>query len=462
MPILGLTTKSDTPIETSQLGKAWKGKKKTQNRAGEDLKDKFRLEIPAPYDKVIMAKYGTMLPTELRVFFPHEETEKVFETWNDAVTVQGLQHRCNGERITKEVVTRTSYKAGKPYPKRHRQDCDRPCLKGPDEVICKQCVSTGYLKFYIRELFGVTGMQQVIVQTVTGINDVVGVTKQLRAFEEKYGSLSKSSIPSPYTWNYVPFVLRRVPKDISRPLYDSKAKTYKGGYGRGIAYPIVITEDPEWLEFWQNHMRRQMILQMVENGQAGLLQESDRAILQEMQSLELPMAQPQAQLPVAEVEQKAIAPAIAKTPEKPALEPSAEVPDAIAVEPTIDTFEAADQDANAEYQAEMLGRPSKDRIAAVNERIKLSREEMLELWEQTDQSLEEPEKTSEMIEFMLLRYAEGHMVRQSDAMKLIVRLQDDLGVVDEGLTELFVNELPNHIRPAAKERPTTFQGKGID
>ncbi|MEO0432848.1 MAG: hypothetical protein AAF151_14260 [Cyanobacteria bacterium J06656_5] len=197
MPIVGLTTPNDTPIETSQLGKAWKGKKKQANRAGEDLKDKFRLEVPAPYDKVIMAQYGSMLPTELRVFFPHGETDKVFETWNDAVTVQGLQHRCNGDRIMKEVVIKTGYRGGKPYPKRHRQDCDRACLKQPDEVICKQCVSTGYLKFYIRELFGIAGMQQVIVQTVTGINDVVGVTKQLRAFEEKYGSLSKSSIPIP-------------------------------------------------------------------------------------------------------------------------------------------------------------------------------------------------------------------------------------------------------------------------
>ncbi|NEZ55474.1 hypothetical protein [Adonisia turfae] len=461
MPILGLTTKADTPIETSQLGKAWKGKKKTQNRAGEDLKDKFRLEIPAPYDKVILAKYGTMLPTELRVFFPHEETEKVFETWNDAVTVQGLQHRCNGERITKEVVTKTGYRAGKPYPKRHRQDCDRPCLKGPDEVICKQCVSTGYLKFYIRELFGVTGMQQVIVQTVTGINDVVGVTKQLRAFEEKYGSLSKSSIPSPYTWNYVPFILRRVPKDISRPLYDSKAKAYKGGYGRGTAYPIVITEDPEWLEFWQNHMRRQMILQMVENGQAGLLQESDRKILQDMQSLELPMATVSGQLPVAEVEQKAIAPSTSNDPilqEMEVLEQKA-----IAAEPVVDTFEAADQDAAEAYREEMLSRTPNTRAGEVNRVLKFDADFLKDLWQQTDQSSgDDVQITSDYIELMLLAYAEQHMVQQRDATKLMVRLQDELGLVDEGLAEMFVSELPNHVRPAAKEQPETFNNVSID
>lgn len=462
MPIAGLTTKSDTKIETSQLGKAWKGAKKQQNRAGADLKDKFRLDIPPPFDQVIKAQYGTMEPTELRVFFPHQTTDEVFETWNDATTIQGLKHRCNGDLIIREVVTKTGYRGGKPYPKRCGQDCDRPCQKKPDEAICSECTSTGYLKFYIRELFGVAGMQQVIVQTVSGINDVVGVTKQLRGFEEKYGSLSKASIPSPLTFGYIPFVLRRVPKDISRPVYDGKAKKYTGGYTRGEAWPIKITEDEQWLSFWNTYLRKQMILQMAAQGQLALLQPEDYALYQEMSKLELPMVQPQAQLPVAEVEQKAIAPATTETSEQPALEPSAEVPDAIAVEPVVDTFAAADQDANAEYQAEMLGRPSKDRIAAVNEHTKLSREEMLELWEQTNQSLEEPEKTSEMIELMLLRFAEGHMVQQRDAMKLIVRLQDDLGVVDEGLTELFVNELPNHIRPAQKEQPTTFQGKGID
>lgn len=451
MPISGLTTSQDTPIETTQLGKAWKGKKKTSNRAGEDLKDKFRIELPAPYDKVFKAAYGSNLPTELRVFFPHGETEKVFETWNDSVTIQGLQHRCDGERIVREVVTKTSYRAGKPYPKRHRQDCDRPCQKKPDEVICGQCVSTGYLKFYIRELFGVAGMQSVIVQTVTGINDVVGVTKQLRAFEEKYGSLSKSSIPSPYTWNYIPFVLRRVAKDISRPLYDREAKAYKGGYGRATAYPIVITEDPQWLEFWQDHMRRQMILNMVKAGQAALLQPEDRAILQEMQSLELPMATAPEQLPMGDVEQKAISSSVPQLPEVEASEP------------TIDTFAEADQDAAAEYREVQLDREPRVRAGEVNKVLRLSPEALKDLWDSVDQSSgDDVAIASDYIELMLLHYGEQHMVRQADAMKLIVRLQDGLRLVDEGLAEMFVAELPNHVRPAAKEQPTTFNGVSID
>ena len=460
MPIHGLTDKGNTPVETSQLGKAWKGKKKTQNIAGEDLKDKFRIDVPPPFDGIIRAKYGTMQPTELRVFFPHAETDKVFETWNDAKTVQGQMKRCNGERIIQQVVLRTSYRGGKPYPKRCRETCDLPCSKKENEVICKDCVSTGYLKFYIRELFGVAGMQQVIVQTVTGINDVVGVTKQLRAFEEKYGSLSKSSIPSPATWNYVPFVLRRVPRDISRPLYNKEKKSYGGGYGRSTAWPIVITEDPEWLAFWQDHMRRQMILQMVEQGQVALLQPADLALYQQMSKLELPMASPQA-LPVAN-EQKAIASVQPETFEKPALLPNADAQETIAVEPVVDTFESANQEASEEYLESMLARGPKDRVDAVNESLQFDKELIEELWGQVNQKLDGISKTSELIEFMLLRYAEGHMVTQTDAMKLLVRLQDDLGVVDEDLAKVFVAELPNHIRPAQKSQAEQFNNVSID
>lgn len=453
MPISGLTDQRSTKVETNRLGSCWKGDKKKQNRAGKDLVDKFRLELPVPYDAAIKSAYGTTLPTEVRVFFPHDTTDEVFETWNDAFTAKGLAHRCDGENIVREVGLVDSYRGGKKYKKRSAENVSRPCLKKKGEAICSKCVSTGYLKFVIRELFPYAGMSQVVMQSLTGITDVIGVTKQLRALEERYGSLRQSPVPSPSTWNFIPFVLKRVPREIARPMMDTD-----GGYARTTAYPIVITEDPEWLKFWQEATQRAMILEMVRNGQAGLLQESDRKILQEIQSLELPMATVSGQLPVADVGQKAIAHSSSQL----SLEPAKQAPEAVLIEPAVDTFAAADQDANAVYQAEMLSRPSKERIAAVNEHTKLSREAMLELWGSADQSLEEPEKTSEMIELMLYRFAESHMVRVTDASKLVCRLQDELGVVDEGLAAMFVEELPNHIRPAAKEPATTFNGVSID
>lgn len=443
MPIAGMTDKLSTTVETNRLGSCWKGEKRKGKNIGKDLIDRFRLELPAPYNAAVMAAYGTTMPTEVRVFFPHHTTDEVFESWNDAFTAKGLAHRCDGENIVREVGLVDSYRGGKKYKKRSAENVSKPCLKQPGEAICKMCASTGYLKFVVRELFPYAGMSQVVVQSLTGITDVIGVTKQLRALEERYGSLRQSPVPSPSTWNHIPFLMKRIPREIARPMMNTD-----GGYARTTAYPIVITEDPEWLKFWQEATQKAMILEMVNNGQAGLLQESDRKILQEMQSISLPMAQPQA-LPVIDTP----VPAIAAVPQ-PVLKP--------ANEPTVDTAAIADEDAAADYRESMLGRPSTDRIAAVNELLKLPRETMLDLWGQTEEEVEEPPKTSLMIYLMLVHYAEQHMVKQNDAKQLIDSLQNSLGLVDEGLAEMFVAELPNQVAPAAKEQPTTFAGVSID
>lgn len=457
MPIAGVTDKLSTKVETNRLGSCHKGEKRKGKSIGKDLIDRFRLELPSPYDSAIKAAYGTTQPAEVRVFFPFHTTDECFETWNDAFSKKGLLHRCDGENIVREIGLVDSYRGGKKYKKRSAENCNKPCLKKEGEAICNMCTSTGYLNFVVRELFPYAGMSQVVSSQLTGITDVIGVTKQLRALEERYGSLRQSPVPSPSTWNHIPFVLKRVPREIARPMMDTD-----GGYARTTAYPIVITEDPDWLKFWQEATQRAMILEMVKTGQAGLLQESDRKVLQEMQSLELPMASPQA-LPVAEVEQKAIAPAIPETPGQPALGPSDEGEDAIGPEPVVDTFEAADQDASAEYQEEMLGREPRIRAGEVNKILKFDADDLKDLWGQTDQSSgDDAQITSDYIELMLIAYAEGHMVQQRDAVKLIAHLEASLNLVDEDLAKMFVQELPNHIRPAAKEEPTTFNGKGID
>ena len=67
-----------------------------------------------------------------------------------------------------------------------------------------------------------------------------------------------------------------------------------------------------------------------------------------------------------------------------------------------------------------------------------------------------------MIYLMLVHYAEQHMVKQNNAKQLIDALQTDLGLIDEGLAEMFMAELPNQIETAAVEPGTTFNGVGID
>ena len=136
-----MTDKLSTTVETNRLGSCWKGEKRKGKNIGKDLIDRFRLELPAPYNAAVMAAYGTTMPTEVRVFFPHHTTDEVFESWNDAFTAKGLAHRCDGENIVREVGLVDSYRGGKKYKKRSAENVSKPCLKQPGEAICKMCAA---------------------------------------------------------------------------------------------------------------------------------------------------------------------------------------------------------------------------------------------------------------------------------------------------------------------------------
>lgn len=425
MPIHGLTTNYE--VQTNRLGKVWKGEKRTANRAGKDLEDRFRLDLPEPYASAAKGAYGTLQPQRLQVFFPHDTTDEVFQTWNDAFTTQGLKHRCNGDRIVREVTLKKAYKGGKQYQKRVRTDCDKPCNRAPDETICKDCTSTGYLSFVVRELFGIMGFSQVISQTVTGINDVSGVWSQLKAFEQKYGSLRNSPVPSPSTYGFIPFVLSRVPREISRPIYDSGKKAYTGGYTRGLTYPIIITEDPAWLDHWQRVTQRQHILEMVQQGQQHLLMGDDLEVLQEMRQITIP-GSTQLHLPESQPDET-------QQPALPAFEP-------------VDTEAVAEDnhlvdEAIAANEA-MLNRESGQRITAVNEALGLDREEMLVLWEEIEQFDDERDRATQMIDAMLRHwalYARKPALSEEAISGLRKRLNEQMPfLADEDLATVFVAE----------------------
>lgn len=446
MPIKGLTTNYE--VQTNRLGRAWKGDKRTSSRAGKDLEDRFRLDLPEPYATTAKAAYRTLQPKQVRVFFPHDETDKVFETWNDAFTVQGLKHRCNGDRIIREVVLKQAYKGGKPYQKRNRVDCDKPCNRKNDETICKECTSTGYLSFVIRELFGIMGFSQVISQTVTGITDVTGVWNQLKTFEHKYGSLRNSPVPSPSTFGFIPFVLSRVPREISRPIYDSNKKAYTGGYTRGTAYPIVITEDPAWLEHWQRVTQRQHILSMVQSGQQHLLMGEDLQVMQEMQAISLPTTADPLSLPESQPRRAAL----------PEFEP-------VNTEEIADDNRLADE-AIAAHEM-MLSRESGQRITATNEILGLDREEMLVLWEDIEDYADESDRASQMIESMLIHWSQfirNPALTEVAAAQLRQRLFEQMPyLADEDLATVFVSESERWLSVNTTSKPAeTVDGVSIE
>ena len=452
MPIKGLTDKQE--IQTNRLGKNWVGQKRNGKGIGKDLKDRFRLDVPPPYDTAIQSAYGSLQPKQLRVFFPFDKADQCFEAWNDAYTVQGLKHRCDGDRIRREVVTKTAYRGGKPYQKRCRVDCDRPCEKKPAEVICKNCVSTGYLSFIVRELFPIAGMSQVITQTVTGITNIVGITNQLASFEAKYGSLRESSVPSPSTAGFIPFVLLRVPQEISRPLYDGQKKEYTGGYGRGEAWPIKITEDPEWLKHWGMVQRRMQIAHMIQAGQSHLLMGEDLAIAQQMTQISLP---PAIEMPVPAIQQG--------QPHQKALPEFTSVDtEAIADE---NAMAETDQDESEAYRQAKLGRESGQRITAVNEKLKLDREEMLALWDGLKGIQDERDRTTAMISAMLIhwaQYARELPLTEQAANQCLERLRvQSPMLVDEDLAAIFAAESEHWLtQGGAKSIPETIDGVSIE
>ena len=446
MPIKGLTDRR--PVSTdgavTKIGNIFVGTKKSESRPGRDLKNRFRVELSGESQGLFQSHYGTMEPKTLNVFFPFHKADDNMDAWRDYNTIQGLVRRCDGENIIREVITKTSYKNGKPYPKRVREDVMKPCMKKDGEVKCKDCEDTGYLQVLITELVPFVGHTQILLFTATGLNNVLGLTNQLRIYEQKYGSLKETQLPMPQYGNRIPFTLSRAPANISRPIYDAGAKRYTGGYSRTEAAPIRVTENKEWLHHWTEMQRRVNIARMIEAGQVHLLMDADRQIAAEMASISLP-APSQYHLPQGQQHQ---------------LQPGSELsPDP---EPA-DTAEMADEDAIADgqdYRDELLSRDPKVRIGKVNEILGLPVEVLKDLRSQV--SADEPQQqATEMIGAMLYAWGADNQRSTKIVSGVLETLNRDFpNLVDEDLAQAVVAEL-HHQVPMATAPPEATKVAGV-
>jgi len=258
MPIKG---KTDAPVLENCIGKlqvvgrVWKGAPKSDRTAGKDLKDEFRFEAPDPIREKFIQHYGTDRPKSIRIYLPFGKTEDVFETWMEKYTAQGFHHRCDGEQIIQEMQPSKVTIGNKESTRWERKDCNKPCRKGDSPVCPAGCQHYGRFFFYVRELYSNgMGSTRCFMMSVTGIHDVVGLTDQLRSLQNKWGALHASPIPSPHTFSYIPYLLTRFEKPISRPNGDARA--------RGTAWVLSIAEDPEWLAAVQRFYQEQEILRV--------------------------------------------------------------------------------------------------------------------------------------------------------------------------------------------------------
>jgi hypothetical protein len=466
MAIIGKTDIKAIPLEVAPdvIGKNWKGSKSTgqggSKRPGADLKNRFRLEIPQSCHGEFIQSYGSLEPEQIRIYLPYQTTDECFETWNEAYSTKGLSHRCNGERIIHEMQEVDTFRGGLKYKRPCRVDCDRPCNKPKGADICDKCVSQGRLKFYVRELFHLTGLTGIYMQTVTGINDVLGITQQLRSIEadmqDQGGSLRDSPVPSPSTMNRLPLVLSRYRKEISRPMISSGQ--YTGGRSRGDTFPILVSIDGEWLAHLNKYRQQQHIVLMLKQGNEALLMESDRELLKEMTAVMLPSSNrdrfvaalegsidEQLQLSAAEVEE------IAEEIEVAIVEPEASNSDLAAA---MDHCEA------------MKGREAQVRLIAVKKALNLDTTTLSTIKAGLDededyQAAPAPERVEWYIEAMILHYGASRY-SQEIAKKCLDKTREEFPILaDEDLAAQFRNRLDSKVDVPLSGRPAPPTHRGV-
>lgn len=265
MPIKGLTDcKAETYYPRLQVSiRAYKGEKKPDKGIGKDLQDRFRIETKnETIAAIINNHYGSLQPKALNIYLPYPDVERVFPTTMERYGASGIEFRCNGDYIYEETLLEEQN--GHTY--REKVEVNKPCLANGKVNRCPKCQKTGRLIFVIREVFESGFVNKSAMLTVHSFSDLTALMSQLSRHQQLMGSLSASPFPSPMTSGFVPFVLSRVQTDIKRPVLD-KANEYKrtGKYSDGVAYPVSLDIDPQWLSAW---MRWQQVEQIQSLGMA--------------------------------------------------------------------------------------------------------------------------------------------------------------------------------------------------
>ena len=198
MPIKNMTDRGPSFPEIGQLRK---GDEKKGNVPGKDLNEIFRFTSKIPE---IVDRFNGAYPeaTAINVLFPFPSVDQNFDTWMEEWKGGGLVHRCDGEHVVR-------YQVDGRYVDPPARSLECPYCSGKRERTKKDpgCKQVGRLKVIIPEL----GQFAYVTAMTTSINDIVEIHGNLEAFEALRGSLVG-----------IPFVLRRVPINISTPGDDGK------------------------------------------------------------------------------------------------------------------------------------------------------------------------------------------------------------------------------------------------
>lgn len=218
MPIKGLTTQGGESFP--EIGKLRKGgqRRKRKNKDGKEYEifgeelTYFRFDSKDPSAIAAFKNAYGAGPTEVKCFLPSDDVDTAFFTCKEEWSAGGLKRRCDGENLLVLQLSDGRYQRQFAAPVPCIEDC--------------QCKEVGRLKVILR---GLNRFAYVTAETHS-INDIVNIHKQLSAAKMTFGQLTN-----------IPFVLRRVPMEISTPTNDGKR-------ARREKWMLSIEVDPTWAE----------------------------------------------------------------------------------------------------------------------------------------------------------------------------------------------------------------------
>ena len=242
MPIKGLTDRHAKFPEIGRIRKGGPAPRDAQGRTtriGPDL-TYFRVEFDDQETgarAIFERHYGTAAegkPDEIDILLPFETVEENFEAWREAYLAGGMIHRCDGEWVQYEYSPAKggpSVKGGITVDTGDRKPCDgsTPVLMyGANRDKPLLCKPAGRLRVLLPVL-----RRAAYLTVLTGsIYDIVHLSEQLEAYRLLGGPTGLVGIP---------LVLRRRPKEISRP------DPATGERKRMTKSLLSLEADPEWV-----------------------------------------------------------------------------------------------------------------------------------------------------------------------------------------------------------------------
>jgi hypothetical protein len=241
--IVGKTVTSDgEPIyQQSRQITVFKGEKKTSNRPGEDLKDRYRVEITSDVIKAAFLKHhDSLYPKQLNIMFPPNsggKPEDVFLTSMLAMAAGGIQKRCNGETIYEERVSTNT-----PQGVYSRLvQTEKPCPTASKGFPCPDCKKNGELHFRIIELEA-GGIPASAMLSVSSTD----ITKILSALSDVYVAFG--------TLIGIPFILRRTKSFYKLPV--KKDGKFTGGKSDKDYWAVSLEVHPLFYQKYAEHQEK--------------------------------------------------------------------------------------------------------------------------------------------------------------------------------------------------------------